>query len=180
MSIISEIRAHRKASTPLQRSPTLSLDHKTASASAFIVAQASVLYTFYWAGHTEGVRESGGMLADLPYTLNGLHIVISFCLGLSFVGLWLRRRWALIISMLALISVLGTYAYWHLMTVKYLSELVSNIIVYRRVQQETGLFLGATKWDFVVLAWVAMLLLWHVVTLFRMTLKRRRTSPLEI
>lgn len=57
------------------------------------------MYTCYWVGHTEGVRESGGMLTDLEYTLDGLHIVISFCLGLSVVGLWLRRGWGLILSL---------------------------------------------------------------------------------
>lgn len=33
-----------------------------------MLAIVNVIYTGYWGGHTEGVRESGGMLADLPYT----------------------------------------------------------------------------------------------------------------
>lgn len=57
---------------------------------------------------------------------NGLHIVISFCLGLSFVGLWLHQGWGLIISSLAWVSILMTYGYWHLVTVKYLNELRNN------------------------------------------------------
>ena len=177
MSTISEILLMEKpATTSRHPRATLSRDHTVGLILTFLIAQTSVMYTCYWAGHTEGVRESGGMLADLPYTLNGLHIVISFCLGLSFAGLWLRRGWGLILSLLALFSVVATYGYWHFMTVKYLSELLNNIALYRRVQQEVGFFHGATKWDLVVLAFVAILVLWHLVRLTKMTLQRRRTS----
>lgn len=162
-----------------QRPPSRpSLDHIVGVALTFLVAQTSAMYTCYWAGHTEGVRESGGMLADLPYTLNGFHILISFCLSLSFVGLWLRRGWGSIISLLALISVLATYGYWHFITAKYLSELQNNQELYRRVQQEVGSFLGATKWDFGVLVLVALLLLWQVVRQIKMSLDRRRSSAM--
>jgi hypothetical protein len=129
----------------------------------------------YWSGHTEGVRVSNGILTDFEYTLDALHTVISVFLVLSFVGLWLRRNWACVMSSLALVSVLLTYGYWHRMTVKYLSELQPNYQLYRRVQQEVGWFHGATKWDFVVLALVAILLLWHVLALFKMTHETKRT-----
>jgi len=175
MSAISETLGMERSVTTSQRLPTaLSLDHRAALALAFLIAQASVMYTCYWVGHTEGVRESGGMLTDLEYTLDGLHIVISFCLGLSVVGLWLRRGWGLILSLLAFFSVVATYIYWHFMTVKYLSELLNNMALYRRVRQEVGYFLGATKWDFVVLILVVILLVWHLVRLTRMALERRR------
>jgi hypothetical protein len=166
----------KPATTSQHRPATLSKDHTVGLILTFLIAETSVMYTCYWAGHTEGVRESGGMLADLPYTLNGFHIVISFCLGLSFVGLWLRRGWGLIISSLALVPILVTYGYWHFMTVKYLSELRNNQELYRRVQQEVGFFLGATKWDFVVLVLVVLLLLWQLVKQIKMTIDRRSNS----
>lgn len=156
--------------------PKWSLDHTVALALTFILGQASVMYTCYWAGHTEGVRQSGGFLTEFPYTLIGYHGVISFCLGICVVGLWVRRAWGLFISALALISALATYGYWYFRTVNYLNELQNNMSLYKRVQQEVGWFHGATKWDFLVLALVAILLLWHLVTLFKMVLERRRTS----
>ncbi len=160
-----------------QRSPaSLSWDHKLGLGLAFLIAQGSVMYACYWAGHTDGIRESDGILGDLPYTLDGLHIVISFCLGVCVVGLWFRRGWGLIISSLALVSILVTYGYWHFKTIKYLSELGNNMAVYRRVQQEVGWFHGATKWDFVVLILVAILLLWQVAKVIEMILQGRRSS----
>ncbi|MGH9904403.1 MAG: hypothetical protein ACRD8U_02335 [Pyrinomonadaceae bacterium] len=155
-----------------RRSP----DHAIILALAFILAQASVMYTCYWAGHTEGVRQSGGFLTEFPYTLSGFHIVISFCLGVCVVGLWLRRGWGLIVSSVSLVSVLVTYGYWHFRTVEYLSDLRDNAPLYKRVQEETGIFHGATKWDFVVLAFVAIFVVWHLFRLTKVALKRRSGS----
>ena len=154
------------------------LDRALALTLAFLIAEGSVMYTCYWSGHTEGIRVSDGMLTDLEYTLNGLHTVISFFLILSSVGLWIRRDWGHIVSSLALVSVLVTYGYWHSMTVKYLSELQGNNQLYRRVQQEVGWFHGATKWDFLVLALILLLLLWHLVKLIKMGLERRRNPAM--
>jgi hypothetical protein len=148
------------------------LDHGIGFVLTLILAQASVMYTCYWAGHTEGVRDSGGFLTEFPYTLIGLHIAISFCLTVCAAGLWLRRVWGLVISMLALLSVLVTYGYWHFTTVKYLRELQNDMVLYKRVQQNVGWFHGATKWDFVVLVLVVILLLWHVVRLSKMMRSR--------
>lgn len=158
------------------RLPRWSLDQAVSLVLAFILAQASVMYTCYWVGHTEGVRESGGFLTEFPYTLAGLHTVISICLGVCTVGLWIRRAWGLIISALALISVVATYCYWYFMTIKYLRELRNNMLLYSRVQQEVGWFHGATKWDFVVLALVVILLCWHLLTLIKVVVERGRTS----
>jgi len=116
--------------------PKWSLDHAVALALTFILGQASVMYTCYWAGHIEGVRHSGGFLTEFPYTLIGYHSVISFCLSVCVVGLWVRRGWGLFISALALISALATYGYWYFRTVNYLNELQNNMSLYKRVQQE--------------------------------------------
>ena len=113
---------------------------------------------------------------EFPYTLTGLHTVISFGLCVSAVGLWVRRTWGLVISTIAVLSVLATYGYWYFMTFKYLSELRNNMLLYTRVQHEVGWFHGATRWDFVVLALAAILLLGHLGTLLKMTLERRGTS----
>ena len=168
-------------SAPTTRPQRLTLDRSydyvLASIFAFLVAQGSVIYTCYWIGHTEGIRESGGMLADLPYTLDGLHIVITFCLGLCFVGLWSRRTWGLVISLVALAVLVATYGRWRLMTVKYLSELRNNPQLYRRVQQEVGWFHGASNWDLIVLALATALLLWQLFKLTKMIQERRRPSP---
>lgn len=157
----------------IQRRP---LDQTVILALALILAQASVMYTCYWAGHTEGVRESGGFVTEFPYTLSGFHIVISFCLGICVVGLWCRGRWGLVLSSVGLIGLCLTYGYWHCRTLEYLSELRDNPGLYRRVQEETGFFHGATKWDFVVLFGIGLLLLWHVVRLLKTILERRRDS----
>jgi hypothetical protein len=149
-------------------------DYALALLLAFLVAAGSIMYMCYWSGHTEGIRVSNGILTDFEYTLDGLHTVISVFLVLSFVGLWLRRNWALFMSSLAFVSVLVIYGYWHCMTVKYLSELQAKL--YRRVQQELGWFHGATKLDFVVLALVAILRLWHLLTVFKMTHETKRIS----
>lgn len=164
-------------SSPL--SASLSLDHKAAWALAFVVAQISVMYTCYRVGHTEGVRESGGMLTDLPYTLEGFHILISFFLGVCVLGMWFRRAWSLIISSLGLVSILVIYGYWRFISLRYLSELESNAVLYRRVQQEMGWFLGATRWDFILLALVAILLVWHLFTLIKITRERGSTSTVS-
>jgi hypothetical protein len=163
-------------SAPFYGRPTWSLNDAVALALTFILAVASVMYTCYWAGHTEGVRDGGGFLTEFPYTLTGFHIVISFSLAVSAVGLWLGRVRGLIISTLALVSVLVAYGYWYFQTLNYLSELRNNLELYRRVQQEVGWFHGATKWDFVVLALVAILLSWHLLTLVKVARGRNSTS----
>ena len=144
--------------------------------TAFLLALASAMYTCYWIGHTEGVRESGGILTDFEYSLDGFHIVISFSLAVSVIGLCSRRFWGLIISMLGLLGVLMTYGYWHFWTIEYLSELHNYPQLYKRVQEERGFFHGGTKWDFVVLAFAASLLLLELVKLTKIILKRRRSS----
>ena len=159
------------AFTSHRSSPRRSLDRVLALALTFLIAQASVMYTWYWAGHTEGLRVSNGILTDLNYTLDGLHIVISLCLCLCVIGLLSRRIWGLILSLLTLVSILVTYTYWHIITVKYLSDLQYNNELYLRVSQETGYFHGSTKWDLVVLAFVAVLSLWHLVRLIEILLK---------
>lgn len=151
-----------------------SLDHTASLVLAFLLAQASVMYTCYWVGHTEGVRESDGILTDFEYTLDGLHIVISFCLGVCVVGLWLRRSWCLFISSVGLVGVLVTYGYWHFWTVEYLRELRDYPQLYGRVQEARGFFHGATKWDLVVLVIVAALFLWHVLKLARLTVQKMK------
>ena len=168
MSSIRDV--YMNASSITSRS-TADLNHGIALLLAFLIAAASVIYTCYWSGHTEGLRVSNGIVTDFDYTLDGLHIVISFCLGLCVVGLWSRKRWGLIIAFLALASVIATYARWYRTTVKYLSELQNYPELYRRVRQEVGFFHGATKWDHVVLALVTILLLWVLV---RLVIHRRR------
>lgn len=158
------------ARTCRQKNPSRPSDHNTALVIAFALAVINVIYTGYWAGHTEGVRESGGMLADLPYILEGLHILISASLAICVLGLWLRSACGPVISSFALVSVLAIYGYWYVLTVRYLSELETNFALYSRVQKQVGWFLGATKWDFAVLTLTAVLFAWHVprlATLFR-------------
>lgn len=154
----------------------LSWDHLLVLSLAFLIAQASVMYTCYQFGHVEGVRESGGFLTEFPYTLNGLHVWISLGLVLCTISLWFRRVIGLITSSAALLLVSGVYGFWHFRTLKYLSEFAGDRQAYDRLRAEVGFFHGATKWDLLVLSLVALLLLWHLVTLVKMTLERRRTS----
>jgi hypothetical protein len=141
-----------------------------------LMAQASLMYTCYEAGRIEGTRASGGFLTEFPYTLNGFHGLITLCLVLCAIGLWLRKPTGFFISSTALVVVILIYGYWHGQTVKYLSEFQTEDQNYSRLQAEVGFFHGATKWDLVVLALVAILLLWQVVTLIKMILERRKTS----
>ncbi len=145
-----------------------SLDYSASLALTFLIAQTSVMYTFYQAGHIEGLRESGAFITELPYTLNGLHILISIGLVVCTIGLWSRRIIGLVISSLALVSVLATYGYWHFRTVKYLSEFRNDNQLYKRVQEEVGFFHGATRWDLAVVAIVVVLVLWHLVKLAKL------------
>ena len=157
-----------------QKNPSRPSDHNTALPMAFSLAVINVIYTGYWAGHTEGVRESGGLLADLPYILEGLRILISAGLGICVLGLWLRSAFGPVISSLALVSVLAIYGYWYVLTVRYLGDLENNLVLYRRVQQQAGFFLGATKWDFAVLAFTAVLLAWHVPRLANLFMRKKK------
>src|ERR1700704_6479958 len=133
MSVTSEalrMRVITSQDTPLTRS----LDYSASLGLTFLIAQAYMLYTCYQAGHIEGVRESGAFINEFPYTLNGLHILISIGLIVCTISLWLRRITGLVISSLALASVLATYGYWHYRTVKYLSEFRNNDQLYKRLQ----------------------------------------------
>ncbi len=145
-----------------------SLDYSASLALTFLIAQTSVMYTFYQAGHIEGLRESGAFITEFPYTLNGLHTLISIGLVVCIIGLWSRRIIGLVISSLALVSVLATYGYWHFRTVKYLSEFRNDNQLYKRVQEEVGFFHGATRWDLAVVAIVVVLVLWHLVKLAKL------------
>lgn len=156
-----------------------SWDYKCFMVVAFFVAQASAMYTCYSVAYTEGLRTSGGIITDFDYTLNGLHIVISFCLGVCAIGLWSRRVWGLIISSLALISVFATFCYWRFITLKYVHELQDDFGLYRRVLRQKGFFEGATGWDFVVLSVIGSLALWHLVTWTRMALPKRAIAHLQ-
>jgi len=164
------------ATTSQRIRASFSWDHALVLALTFVIAQASVMYTCYQVGHVDGVRESGAFLTEFPYTLNGLHIMISLGLVVCAIGLWLRRTTRSIVSSAALLSVLGIYGFWHFRTVRYLSEFAGDRQSYDRLRAEVGFFHGATKWDLLVLSLVAILLLWHLIMLVKMTLERRRTS----
>jgi hypothetical protein len=141
-------------------------EHRAILAVTFLVALASLVYTAYEAGQIEGTRVSNGFLTDFPYTLNGLHFMISLGLALCAAGLWLPRRSGLCMSLMALLSVLLIYGYWYFQTTRYLREF-SQTQNYSWLQTEVGLFHGATRWDFVILVLVGVLLLWLIRRMFK-------------
>jgi hypothetical protein len=132
----------------------------------FFLALATLMHTAYEAVRIEETRASSGFLTDFPYTLNGLHLMISLGLALCAVGLWLPRRSGLCMSLTALAFVLLIYGYWHLRTTRYLKEFAETRN-YNRLQAEVGLFHGATRWDFVILVLVGVLFLWLIRRLFK-------------
>ena len=140
-------------------------------ALALLIALANMMYTCYSVGQVEGIKDSGAFLTEFPYTLNGLHILISFGLVLCTIGLWLRRISGLIISSAALLFVVGVCGFWRFQTVRYLSEFKGDGRAYDRLRSEVGLFHGATKLDCLVLSLVGVLLMWHLIMVVKMTRK---------
>jgi len=161
------------SATTFQAPATSSLDHTVGLALAFLIAQVSVMYACYQVGHIEGMRESGAFTTEFPYTLNGLHVLISIGLVVCTIGLWLRRFTGLVISSIALIFVLAIYGHWYYQTVKYLRGFQTEGQNYTRLRAEVGFFHGAFKWDYIVLALVVILLLWLVVRCVQMAIERR-------
>lgn len=148
--------------------------HMAILSLTLLMAQVSLMYTCYEAGRIEGMRAIGGFVTEFPYTLNGLHVLISLGLGLCAVGLWLHRATGLFIASAALVFVFVIYGYWHFQTTKYLKEFYADHQNYVRLEAEVGFFHGATRWDHLVLAVVAVLFLWLIFRLTKMALKTGR------
>jgi hypothetical protein len=104
----------------------------------------------------------------VSHTITYLFLLIELCLLVSTAGLWLRRSWALLVSVLSLGGVGFVYAIWYLYSRQILEQL-STKSFYQKYPEALpahplGL-IGATWINFVVFVMSGILFIWEIKSL---------------
>ena len=174
--IIGELNS--KVTSGLRSLP--SWDFKVAIISAILVATSSTLLAAYNIGYVKGqdgfeamskIACSPGiyMNGDFLYKLNALHISITAGLIISAIGLWVRKAFSFLLSIIALVWICIIYIWWYLDTLHFIknTEATEYTKLHDPFFHRMGMLYGATPWDTLVLVVVVILFLWQARILIK-------------